>query len=336
MDKGEDTMKLYKILKVVCVFLCTLMVVLSFAACEKKGEFAFNSNLDAQIEVKYEPKISVKNGSIVSVVLHDDNGEKIELGEDYSFTPNRFGKYHFTIVVNMDNQLKEFIKTITVGDFVAPEIVQVPTQPKTVEVGGYNGFEEDLSQIIVRDNDVASLSYLTKKAVKISGNGMVQENPNGLTEVLLSSVGEYVVKVEVKDVSGNVVYTEYKLDAVDTTAPVLSAFDVRYAWLVDGMVKIPELIAIDVSNVTVSVVASKDGNSLNIVNDKIIADVYDEIELLYTAKDAYENSAQKKFFLKYCRMGNCLMRTTKIYQNIFLRIKVSLKWMTVYYLQVNS
>ncbi len=304
-------MKKIKLFKNICVFLCVLSTVLAFSGCAKKGELIFNQNLTADINEEYKPNVSVKNGSIVSITLRNDDGEMIELNEDYSFTPQGFGKYHYFIVVNMDKQIKELVKTVTVGDFVAPEVVEVPTSPKTVEVGGYFDFAQDLENIIVTDNDVASLEKITKKVVKVSGGEKVQENANGFTDVLLSKAGEYTVTVEIKDVSGNVSYAQYKLNAVDTTSPIINSLTTVYGWLDDGKILVPEVDVVDVSVVSTTVTATLGGTVIDIEDGYISAQVGDEIALTYTAKDEYENSSIKTVTLKVLPYGELFDSTDK-------------------------
>ena len=279
-----------------------------YAACKntsKELSYSFNENLNAELNVVYDPQITVGEGTkIVSVEVYDANGIFLDTAENYSFTPDGIGEYYYRVVFQNNGENTEISKTIIVRDTVAPTITQAITQPISVELGSYNGFEQVMASILVDDNDSKTVEQITKKAVAITDGTTVHENLEGFDKYLFTDVGEYTVKVAVSDVSGNVAYTEYKLNVTDTTAPILQGKTLYYAWQDEsGKVVLPTIKVNELSTYSLNVTAEKNGESLTISDNKTLAAVGDEIALTYTAIDEYQNNAEFKTTLKVLEKG---------------------------------
>ncbi len=279
-----------------------------YAACKntsKELSYSFNENLNAELNVAYDPQIEVGEGTkIVSVEVYDANGIFLDTVENYSFTPDGIGEYYYRVVFQNNGENTEINKTIVVRDTVAPTITQAITQPISVELGSYNGFEQVMAGILVDDNDSKTIEQITKKAVAITHGTTIQENVEGYDKYLFTDVGEYTVKVAVSDVSGNVAYTEYKLNVTDTTAPILQGKTLYYAWRDEsGKVALPTIKVNELSTYSLNVTAEKNGESLTVSDNKTLATVGDEISLTYTAIDEHQNNAEFKTTLKVLEKG---------------------------------
>ena len=293
-----------------CLGLIGGVVLPTAIACSKESgkkstyTFEFNETLTAELEQIYDPQIEVDNGAkVVEVVLRNDVGVEIALGEDYTFTPTAFGDYYYSVVVEYNGVRKTYLKTVSVVNKSAPTITQMP-QEKTVPVGLYAGFEKDLEDVLFTTKDTSMAAYVTKKVVSITANGKTEENPDGFTEYLLKTVGKYTVKVAVSDTAGNTSYSTYTLVVEDKTAPQIQAFGTYYAWLDEsGKVTLPTASIVELSSYDSTVTVKKDSQILPQDNGKVSAAVGDELTLVYTAKDAYENEATATATLKVLETG---------------------------------
>ena len=293
-----------------CLGLIGGVVLPTAIACSKESgkkstyTFEFNETLTAELEQVYDPQIEVDNGAkVVEVVLRNDVGIEIALGEDYKFTPTAFGDYYYSIVVEYNGVRKTYLKTVSVINKSAPTITQMPKE-KTISVGLYAGFEKDLEDVSFTTKDASMAAYVTKKVVAITGNGKTEENPDGFSEYLIKAVGEYTVKVAVSDSAGNTSYGTYVLVAEDKTAPQIKAFDTYYAWLDEnGKAALPKVTIVELSAYESTVTVKKDSQILPQDNGAISAAVGDELTLVYTAKDAYENEATATATLKILEKG---------------------------------
>ncbi len=268
-------------------------------------ELKFNADLNAELQEKYDPQIEVTAGKIVSVVLRNDESIVMETDSAYAFTPDAIGKYYYTIVIEGNGERKEYVKTITVADTAAPTVVTKPTETKTVEAGVYSGFANDLAEIEITDNNLPMLQYATKKAVSITNGTATETNADGFETYLFNAVGEYTVKVELKDIAGNIGYTDYKLQVVDTTAPVINNLPLQYVWLDgDGQITVPQANVRDMSAVTVETQADK-----TITDGKINAAVGDVVTVTYKATDALGNESTKTVRVKVLEKGQLIDKT---------------------------
>ena len=311
-------MKKLKIVGIICaIILCVVSMTVGFA-CSKTPELKFNENLNAEIKIEYNPQITVENGELVSVVVRNDNGAIVELGKDYSFIPQNFGKYYYTVTVIFNGEKQEIVKTVSVVDTLAPKIEKVLTEAKVVELGVYSEFVSDLEEIEVSDNNVKAEGQITKKVISVSGCGVTFENNDGIKEVYLTKAGEYSVKVEVSDVSGNVAYAEYKISAIDTIKPEIKVLEFSYAWQdSDGMVKLPNVTVGDVAEVAIEKSAKIANVSCEIIDGKVKASVSDVIDVTYIATDASGNSTEKTVSVKVLRKGQLFDLTDEKVADLF-------------------
>ena len=144
---------------------------------------------------------------------------------------------------------------------IPPTVISVP-ETKEIEVGTYSDFKADMAAILITDDNQEKLPYATKMPVSVKIGDNVSENADGFSEFLFDKVGEYTVKVEIKDVDGNVAYTEYKIKTVDTTAPEIVVGNLVYVWADNGSVVLPSPKVVDFSACTTQVAVKKDGVEL--------------------------------------------------------------------------
>ncbi len=278
---------------------------------ETKFEFDFNDNLVAELNKEYDPKIETdKKTSIISVNVYDEDGKAIELSDDYAFTPENIGNYYYVIVVETDGTKMEYRKTVVVKDTVAPTVVSMPTVVKTIELGVYSGFAEDLAAIEVDDNNTAAVAHVTKKAVAVTIGGKTETSETGFNDFLFKTAGEGTVKVEIKDVAGNTTYVDYKVNVTDTTAPVINVLPLNYAWLDEnGQVTVPNANAQDVSGCTVNVTVKKGTSNVAVTGGKFSANVGDVFNVTYKVTDGYLNTSEKTVALKVLKKGQLIDAT---------------------------
>lgn len=203
-------------------------------------------------------------------------------------------------------------------DTEAPVVVEKPNTAKQIELGMYTDFETDLENIVVSDNHTQMNAYITKRAVGISFNGQYQENLDGYKQYFFDKSGEYTVNVEIKDLAGNVGYTEYLLKVIDSTAPVIKAFPLNYAWLKDGKVKLPSIEINDLSTVTETVVAKLNEQVLTIQDGMVSASVGDVIDVTYIVEDQSGNQAKTTTKLKVLKYGQLIDNTDTELNHLFV------------------
>ncbi len=295
-----------KKIRVIILALVMALACVAITACKKekkpKLELQFNAQLTAELQQKYDPQIKVKGGQIVSVTLRDASSTLIATDEGYTFTPTEIGNYYYTILIEGSGDSQQHVKTIEVLDTSAPTVITQPTEAKTIEAGVYFGFAQDLESIKITDNNLPMLMYATKKVVAITYQTQTYENANGFSDYLFDKIGEYTIKVQISDVAGNVGYTEYKLNVVDTVKPTIANLPLYYVWLdASGNITVPEIIAHDVSAVETLVTSTK-----TITNGKISATEGEEILVTYKATDVSQNEHSVTSTLKVLAKGNML------------------------------
>lgn len=308
-------------LALTALLIAILCCFVGCSSCKGESELTvtFNENRTAEIGKEYNPQISVSEGAeLKSVKLTNAAGKNIILSQTYSFIPDEFGYYYYEVIAQSSKERQTFNFTLQVVDTEAPVVVNKPSTSKQIELGMYTEFNTDLEQIIVTDNYLEMLDFVTKKVVSISGNGKVEEKAVGYEKYFFDRVGEYNVKVELKDLAGNVSYVEYTLEVVDTVAPVINAYELNYAWLVDGKVEIPKVKATDLSSITESVTAKLNGSPLEIENGKVFASVGDVIEVVYTAKDESLNESIKTTKLKVLEYGKLMDKKDSELNTLFV------------------
>lgn len=95
-------MRKTKIFLTLIIFL--IATISCFAGCSSCSpndvSLNFNQNRVAQIGVEYDPMFVVKDGAqITKVKLKDNEGNGVELGDNYGFIPNAFGNYYYEVTV---------------------------------------------------------------------------------------------------------------------------------------------------------------------------------------------------------------------------------------------
>ncbi len=309
------------------IFLTLIILIIvsisCFAGCSSCSpndvSLSFNQNNVAQIGVEYDPMFVVKDGAqITKVKLQDNEGNGVELGDNYGFIPNAFGNYYYEVTVKASSLSKTYNFTVQVVDTEAPVVVEKPNTAKQIELGMYTDFETDLENIVVSDNHTQMNAYITKRAVGISFNGQYQENLDGYKQYFFDKPGEYTVNVEIKDLAGNVGNTEYLLKVIDSTAPVIKTFPLNYAWLKDGKVKLPSIEINDLSTVTETVVAKLNEQVLTIQDGMVSASVGDVIDVTYIVEDQSGNQAETTTKLKVLKYGQLIDNTDTELNHLFV------------------
>ncbi len=318
-------MKRAKVLRRLGVGLLSGIALASFcAACKDENEppkpieFTFNETLVANYDEPYDPKIAVgEDVSIVSVTLVDQNGVPVVLDETYKFIPQSIGSYYYKIVLLYNGTEVEYSKEILVNDLIAPTVLK-GVEDKTAELGIYTNFEADVSEIEVTDNNANMIGQISKRVTKIAKGNSTQTRESGFDEYLFGELGEYTITVEVKDISGNASYTEYKINAVDTTKPVVVVHSLNYAWTDgNGQITLPVASVQDISSCTIDTRVLKGETSLPITNGKINASVGDELAVTYTVTDASQNQTVKSVLVKVLEKGKLIDSTDDNLHELF-------------------
>lgn len=314
-----------KLIRKIMLAGCTILMM-SFAhactACESeppsKDKTTFSENLVAELGKEYNPEIGVDNGStLYSVKLYDENGNEVALKEDYKFVPESIGQYYYKVVVETEGVREEKNYTVVVLDVAAPTIVTSLTA-LSAEVGVYSGFESDMDKIEIVDDNTAMIPYITKKAVAITFNGTTEENAEGYEQYFFKETGEYKIKVAVTDISGNTAYTNYIINAVDTSSPIVDVFPIQYVWLDEqSEICLPTPFVHDVSNTNVRVEAKRGEDSLVVTNGKVLAKVNDVITVTYTVEDTYKNATIVETFVKVLNKGQLIDKSDELASELF-------------------
>lgn len=243
-----------------------------------------------EIGFEYTPDFSLEDNvtaKIVDLVKTPKNSTSAL--KNGSFTPDVAGEYTYVVrfVKTMEGGISETQETITVKaiDTTAPVISSAPSD-KTTEVGVYSGFANDFESVSVSDNCTKEVSVYAESIVF---DGETTTLGKGVESVRLPDIGEYTVTLVAEDSSGNKARTSYKINTVDTVAPVIDSKAVAIAWAKDGKVKLPSVRVIDNSKYTLTTKV----NGEEVTGDTITASagVY---TITYTAKDAAENLTTKE------------------------------------------
>lgn len=259
-----------------------------------KTEFSFNENLTAEYGVEYNPQIKVgKKVGLISVKVVSADGEPIVLGAEYAFTPNAFTEYTYTVETEKDGIGKTYYRVVSVFDRSAPQILSA-LEDKTAELGIYSAFEADAAEFEITDNYASMAKYIVRKTVEISKGDRVYSNEEGYKEFLLDETGVYAVKVSFTDLYGNTSYGEYKINAVDTTAPVIECFPENYAWAENGKIAVPHIAVKDFSEYNYTVKAYCGNAEREISNGRIQAETGERIVLKINAEDVHGNKSEEK------------------------------------------
>ncbi len=230
-----------------------------------------------------------ENTSITKVELIGPDGEPVSYASDYSFTPSVYGRYLYRVTVEREGEFKVFTFDVISVDASLPVVKSMPAD-KTIDIGVYTGFEADLAQAVVEDDNVAALKYLTRKVVKIELNGSVcYENDNGIGYYLFKTQGEYTVTAAFADVAGGTSYATYKIIAQDTVKPTVQAFPTYYVWAKEGKITLPTPEVYDLSGCTVVPTVSKGGSNVTVSNNSVVAAAGDLFDVVYTVTDGNGN-----------------------------------------------
>lgn len=267
--------------------------VLGSCSEESVTGYTVPTNTTVEVGALYTPDFALQNDVKATIVkLQAPSTSKAYVQED-SFIPDVVGEYTYIVRFSQPTAgVKDVEERVTIKavDTTAPVIGAIAD--KEVEIGEYTSFAEDLANITVADN-CAQLT--TVYAESIVYNGQTTTLGKDVKSFTLPVVGEYTVNVVAEDFSGNKSKKSYKLNAVDTTAPVISSPNVAIAWAKNGKVTLPTPNVIDVANCTV-VATLKDADGEEIVYDQasntanLAVGVY---TIEYEVKDTSDNSAKK-------------------------------------------
>lgn len=267
--------------------------------------FSYNENTSVEIGSQYSLSLSVKKGVTVdSVKLTDENNDELELTEDYAFTPGKVGCYYYEVVAMRNGYAKSKRITITAYNAAAP-VVKKPVENKRGELGVYSDFELDLSELEIEATE-NNFGQFNAKVVRISHGESVYENLDGISYYVLNTVGEYKVRIKVSDMQGNYSYSEYIIDAVDTTAPLIDLPSVVYGYVVDGKVAVPQVEIYDLSAYESTVSVKRGTVDVAVENGSFAAALDDEFTVTYKAVDAYGNASEKSCVLKVIDDGKII------------------------------
>lgn len=263
----------------------------------------FDGGAVARLGEYYDPEIRVAAGTtITGVKLTDANDAAIALDKSYGFTPAAYGAYYYSVTATNGLHEKTFEKTVAVRDESAPEITAMPNA-KTIESGVYTDFDKDLEYVEVSVSDQSILPYITKKVIAIEKGGVEISDENGFSAYLFDEAGKYNVTVAVIAPDGKTSYEKYEITVADSAAPAMSIVGETFAWVKNGMVKLPEVRVYDVSSFTLSVSAQKGGSAVKITDGSVAAQAGDTFKITYTAKDEANNKSEAQTTLKVMQPG---------------------------------
>lgn len=256
--------------------------------------FSYNESAIATLNELYDPEISISNGTITSVSVKDYEGRSVDVVDTYKFVPDRYGEYTYTVTAENKKFARSFVFRVSVLDKNAP-VIQVSPSDKNIEAGIYAGFDDDLKELKFADSNPKTDEYVTKKIVSITYDERSDINEAGFTSYLFDKTGTYNVKIEVSNLAGYKSYTNYKITAVDTTAPDIFADVFAYVRIVNGKIRIPEPVIHDYSSYDLTVKIN--GKAVDIGSEVTASD--EEIfNVEYSATDEYENTATENTVLK--------------------------------------
>ena len=245
----------------------------------------------------YIPEFTVTpTDSEIQVKVTAPDGKSVTLGENYSFKLEQYGYY--TLTVSVDGVVKTC--SIVSFDGIAPTITQGIEDKTGVELGVYNQIANDLEGLVAQDNVdgenvskiVTRYQFADGKIMGVSGN-----------TITLDKVGTYTLYGYVEDNSGNITEFSYKINAVDTVKPVVSAQTEYYAWISGGKVALP---SIDISDNSTSVSLQTKvflGGTEIPVQDGCFVGEAGTYTLKVSATDGYNQSDEQETLLRVLENG---------------------------------
>jgi len=267
--------------------------------------FSYNENTSVEIGTKYSLSLSLKEGvTLDSVKLTDENNAETALAEDYSFTPEKVGCYYYDVTATRKGYSKSKRITITAYNSAAP-VVKKTVGNKRGELGVYSDFERDLSELEIESTQ-ANFGTFNMKVVRISHGESFYEDISGISYYVLKAVGEYTVRIKISDMQGNYSYSEYVIEAVDTTAPTIDLPSVVYGYVSEGKVCVPQPDIYDLSSYELTVLVRHGNDKVTVENGKFAAAVNEEFTVTYRAVDAYGNANEKSCVLKVADSGKII------------------------------
>lgn len=274
------------------LLLMLVSVLFGAVACSNKPlepEYTLPDNRNITVGVEFTPEFSTGKDTeleVVSFVAPD--GSKAAL-DGLKFTPDVTGNYTFNLnFKTKDKSVSESV-TFVAADITAPTVTKAPVD-KTVETGFYHGVWEDILTTEATDNCATAFTYELKSLV--FGNETTELEPEEGT-LYLGRVGEYTVNFDILDYSGNRAAVSYKLNAVDTTAPVIQAPARLVSHVTGGKAKLPKLNAADIASTTLTVAVKSAGGGALSVTETANGFEFDgaagEYTAEYTATDESDN-----------------------------------------------
>lgn len=191
-----------KLNSIIFALVVVIVAAFSLVACGGRGdnspltEADYTVQSDAAIEAgeKFTPSIEAKNGAkIRHVELTNREGKIVALDDDMSFTATMLGVYTYKVTFEKGGVTKTVSFTVTARDSIAPVVTKKVSDKTGVEIGYYDGFATDASEIEVSDNS-DDASHLTGGAITYytiqQMNRYVAGNENGDVEfkVLIKSL----------------------------------------------------------------------------------------------------------------------------------------------------
>ena len=277
------------------IFALVVVIVAAFAlgACNSgnnspltDADYTVQSDTTIEAGEKFTPSIEAKNGATIKrVVLTNRDGKEVALGDDMSFTATMLGVYTYKITFEKGGVTKDVSFTVTARDSVAPVVTKKVADKTGVEIGYYDNFAADASELEVSDNsdDATHLSMSVKKIT--FGDSVFTSIGDGF---FFENIGEYTVTLEVADRSGNATETDYKITTTDTTAPVIKSMKPSFAWINDTVaIRTPEVYEIGDYSLTATV--KKNNVELPVTDFTFVPDEIGEYVVTYVATDASGN-----------------------------------------------
>ena len=163
-----------KLNSIIFALVVVIVAAFSLVACGGSGdnspltEADYTVQSDAAIEAgeKFTPSIEAKNGAkIRRVELTNREGKVVALDDDMSFTATMLGVYTYKVTFEKGGLTKTVSFTVTARDSIAPVVTKKASDKTDVEIGYYDGFAADASEIEVSDNsdDASHLTVAVKK-----------------------------------------------------------------------------------------------------------------------------------------------------------------------------
>ena len=301
----RKTKKRGLIISLLCImFACfSATFAISCSNTAKSGSLSVTNSTITSIGQTYNPEI-VANGSckILEVELLDKDFSEVEFNEeDYSFVPNIIGNYYYKILYEVNGTQYEKQLVVYSRDISAPTVVKPFETTKVIEAGIYKDFVQDIKQFVFTDDNALGLHHLSKEVVAIKfGQEVLAESEEGFDTFVFDRLGEHTVVVSVKDLAGNQLKTEYKVNVVDTHAPEIDIPSTTYTWSIDGKATLPipsvkdlfdcQIVGVEVEGKTVT-------------DNMVDALVGEELKVTYTAEDSNQNSSTLEVTLKVIANG---------------------------------